>query len=99
LRQLLEQQPGAAHIRFALGRAYARQQRWPDAQQQFFEAFGAAPDNADYAFNLAVSLDHMGQGAAAAGYYRQALDLAAAGPGASFDSAAARARITALGVR
>lgn len=99
LRQLLEQQPDAAHIRFALGRAYARQQRWPDAQQQFFDAFGAAPDNADYAFNLAVSLDHLGQSAAAAGYYRKALDLVAAGAGASFDRAAARARMAALGAR
>ncbi|MCC6201401.1 MAG: tetratricopeptide repeat protein [Gammaproteobacteria bacterium] len=98
LRQLLARQPGSAPLHFTLGRLLARQQRWPEAQQQFFAAFGAAADQADYAFNLAVSLDHLGQSAAAMDYYRKALALAAAGSPATFDAAATRARIDALAV-
>lgn len=96
LRGLIERQPGVAPLHFALGRSLARQQRWPEAQQQFFDAYRGAADNADYAFNLAVSLDHLGQTVAAADYYRKALALVDAGTPASFDGAAARARLDAL---
>ena len=53
---------------------YARQQRWSEAQQAYFQAYAGEPDNPDIIFNLAVSLDHLRQGKLAAQYYQMALD-------------------------
>ena len=74
LKLMLSEEPSAAHLHFALGNEYAAQSLWPRAQQAYFEAYRHAPSNADYAFNLAVSLEHMGQTQAALKYYRQALE-------------------------
>lgn len=76
LKNLLRDQPSAANLHFALGLRYVADQRWPDAQQAFFDAVRNDPTNADYAYNLAVSLDELGQRDAAAGWYRKALALA-----------------------
>ena len=75
LKLLLAQQPGSAALNFALGNLYAGEQRWPEAQQAYFNAFSLQSDSAEYAFNLAVSLDHMGQAGNAVRYYRRALQL------------------------
>lgn len=93
LRHVLKNRPDAAPVLFALGNLYARQGRWPEAQQAYFRAYTAAPDNADYAFNLAVGLDRLNQGRLAVNYYRQA--LAATGP-AAFDRAAVQRRLREL---
>jgi tetratricopeptide (TPR) repeat protein len=95
LRQLLAARP-AAPLHFALGNLLARQQRWSDAQVEFFEAAALAPQVADYAFNLAVSLDRLGKSSAAASYYDRALELAGERGAAGFDVDAARARRAAL---
>ena len=92
LRQLLQQDPRAAYVHFALGNLYAGQRRWSEAQQAYFDALRNDSRNADYAFNLAVSLDHLGERQAALDYYRQALSLAARRPG-GFSEAAVRDRI------
>ena len=63
-------------MQFALGNLFARQGRWPEAQQSYFRAFSAMPENADYAFNLGVGLDRMNQPRLAQTYYRRALELA-----------------------
>lgn len=94
LKNLLREQPGAAELHFALGLQYVGNGRWPEAQQAFFEAVRNAPANADYAYNLAVSLDQLGQTSAAAAYYDRALSLV--NGGALFDTAAARQRLTSL---
>lgn len=94
LKNLLREQPGAAELHFALGLQYVAAGRWPEAQQAFFEAVRNAPTNADYAFNLAVSLDQLGQSAAAAAYYERALSLA--NSGVLFDTTAARQRLDSL---
>lgn len=73
LKQLLSQQPDSAFLNFALANVYGAQGRWGDAQQLYFKAYVAEPENPDYAFNLAVSLDHIRQGKVAAEYYRKAL--------------------------
>ncbi len=57
----------------ALGQYFAAQQRWSQAQEQFFLAYSANPNSADAALNLAVSLDHLKQTALAKTYYRKAL--------------------------
>jgi tetratricopeptide (TPR) repeat protein len=95
LRLLLDEHADAAYLHAALGNWYARRQRWPDAQQAYFDAARLEAGNPDYAFNLAVSLDHMGQGAAAVEYYRKSLAMRGA-RGAGFDAEAAQDRIAAL---
>lgn len=75
LKQLISQQPDSAALHFALGNQYAEQSRWPEAQQSYFSALATETGNALFAFNLAISLDHLGQSDAAARYYRQALQL------------------------
>ncbi len=76
LKDLLREQPDSAPLQFALGLRYVADQRWADAQAAFFEAVRHDPTNADYAFNLAVSLDRIGQDQAAASYYERAAELA-----------------------
>jgi Flp pilus assembly protein TadD len=91
IKSLLASDPGAHELHFALGNQLAQQGRWGEAQQQYFKAFSAAPDNADFAYNLAVSLDHIGQPKLALDYYRRALALAPKA-GASFNVEGARTR-------
>lgn len=95
LKLLLEEEPGAAHLHFSLGNLYAEQGRWAEAERAYFEAYRADRENPDYALNLAVSLDHMQQRAAALSYYRRALELASFGRG-GFEAQAVRERIQAL---
>jgi tetratricopeptide (TPR) repeat protein len=75
LKAILASNPDAASIQFALGNLYAQQGRWPDAQQAYFRAVGAAPDNPDYVYNLAIGLDRLNQGKLALTYYQRALAL------------------------
>ena len=92
LKALIERDP-SPHLHQTLGNLYAGQGRWNDAQAAYFEAWRGAPGNADYAFNLAVSLDQLHQAAAALTYYEKAL----ATPGAHrFDRATAEARVQQL---
>lgn len=84
LKTLLSSQPDSATLNFALGNLHARQGRWSDAQQAYFRAYTADPGNADYLFNLAVSLDHLRQKNLAVQYYQMALD-AAGNRGVAFD--------------
>jgi Tfp pilus assembly protein PilF len=95
IKNLLAQQPDALLLYFPLGNQYAAQGRWADAQAAFFKAFAADPENPEYAYNLAVSLDHIGQGKLALEYYRRALVLAGNRP-VGFNSAQVEARIREL---
>lgn len=95
IRSLLEDAPDAPYLHFTLGNLYASQSRWPDAQQAFFDAFRLDSGNADYAHNLAVSLDRLGQPRAARDYYRRALELAGT-TDASFDTSQVSFRLQAL---
>jgi uncharacterized protein HemY len=95
LKDLLRKSPDSGPLLFALGNLYARQNRWSEAQQGFFRAYTASPDNADYAFNLAVGLDRLNQPRLALTYYQRALALAQAGA-AAFDREAARRRVQQL---
>ncbi|MGB5011473.1 MAG: tetratricopeptide repeat protein, partial [Candidatus Dechloromonas phosphoritropha] len=77
------------------GNLYSRQNRWSEAQQVYFNAVAADPDNPDYLFNLAVSLDHLRQPKLAAQHYRLALDAAQRRP-AAFDSDRVQLRLAEL---
>ena len=95
LKQMLTEQPRSASLNYALGNVYADQSRWADAQQAYFNARMLEPSNAQFTYNLAVSLDHLGQGKLAAQYYQQALQLDPAS-NAGFDHAQAQRRLNEL---
>ena len=95
LRQLAETYKDSPNIHFALGNWYARKARWRDAQQAYFDAVRLDDGNADYAYNLAISLDHLGQVDAARDYYQKAISLNSNGS-AAFDAAAASSRLNSI---
>lgn len=95
IKNLIAQRPDANVLHFTLGNQYAAQERWPEAQQAYFKAYTSDPMNPDYAFNLAVSLDHLRQPQLALEYYQKALKLAAERP-AAFVTAQAENRIVEL---
>lgn len=95
LKKVLARNPQSGATLFELGNVYGRQSRWSEAQEVYFRAFTLAPKNADYAFNLAVSLDRLGQTRLALDYYQQALTLSAAAPG-NFSQAVAADRLAQL---
>jgi Tfp pilus assembly protein PilF len=103
IKSMLAQQPEAANLHAALGNLYAAQNQWPLAQAAYFNASRYAPNSADYAFNLAISLDQLGKPGLALAQYQRALSLlnnsgdALSSPGASnLDKAQLEARIQAL---
>ena len=98
LKLLLQEEPTAAHLHFSLANEYAALSRWPEAQQAYFQAYRYAPEQADYAFNLAVSLEKLGQPQAALEYYRRALEAAKQSQ-ASFDRQQLIKRIDTLAER
>ncbi len=95
VKTMLAADPDAEALHFTLGNQLAQQGRWAEAQAAYFKAFAADPENADFAFNLAVSLDHLRQSKPALDYYRRAIALAEK-RSASFDVAAARNRVAQL---
>ena len=95
LMQLAKDNPGVAELPFILGNWYARDKRWNDAQQAYFDAFNRNANSADYAFNLAIALDQIGKAASAEGFYRKAIALAP-GSNTHFDIKLARARADLL---
>lgn len=95
LKTLLHEQGNSAALHFALGNLYAEQSRWGEAQQAYFNAYTLDTKNADLAFNLAVSLDHLGQGKLAAQHYQRALQLDQS-RSANFDHAQISRRIEDL---
>ncbi len=95
IKLLLDQEPNAAHLHYALGSQYVSQSRWVEAQQAFFQAFSNAPENPDYIFNLAVSLDHLAKRRMALVYYRRALEQSP-GRQVGFDTGRLKQRIGQL---
>ena len=93
LKNMLAKRPDDANLHVALGNLYAEQDQWPAAQQAYFEAYRLNA-SADNAFNLAVSLDHMGKPKLALPYYQRALELAL--DAGNIDKAALEARIAAI---
>lgn len=98
LKSLLQQQPAATHLNYALGNYYARQAKWPEAQAAYFKAWQGDAANADYAYNLAVSLDQLGKGKEALRFYRESLVLAAT-QNVSFSKSDVEKRINSLAAK
>jgi Tfp pilus assembly protein PilF len=95
LKQLIAREP-LASLHFTLGNLYGDQSRWAEAQQSYFQAHHLEPGNPDYAYNLAVGLEHVGQAKLASGYYRRAVELAQARGRAGFNLNQAQDRIRQL---
>lgn len=95
LKALIYKDPNAASLQFSLGNLYASQRRWTEAQQAFFEAYRLDADNADYLYNLAVSLDQLNQSRLALDYYQKSLAQALKA-GAQFDRSVVQRRIAEL---
>lgn len=95
VKTLLAANPDASVLNFTLGNQLAQQGRWPEAQQAYFKAYTADPENPDFAFNLAVSLDQLRQPRLALEHYRRALALAEKRV-ANFSLEAARVRVQQL---
>jgi len=74
LKVMIRDEPDSPHLNFALANAYAAQHRWQEAQGHYFTALQNNPDDPNYAYNLAVSLEHISQPKAAVSYYRRALE-------------------------
>lgn len=95
LKLLLDRNPTAPELYHVLGRVFALQKRWSEAQQAFFQAFTHDPGNAQYAYNLAVSLDHLHKPAAAIPYYEKSIQILKPGDPA-LDRLAIRRRVQEL---
>jgi Tfp pilus assembly protein PilF len=95
LRTDISRDPRSAALHVALGNLYASQGRWTEAQAAFFDAHRLEPGGADILYNLAVTLDRMGQARAAVPYYRRALEVAAGHP-TPFDPAAVARRLAEI---
>ena len=95
IKTLLSSDPEAGALLFSLGNQYARQGRWDEAQVAYAKAHAADSENPDFAFNHAVSLDHLRQRATALEKYRLALELMGT-RAAHFSLEGARERIRQL---
>jgi tetratricopeptide (TPR) repeat protein len=95
LKIALQRSPDSGALYFSLGNRYASESAWAEAKQAYFEAYRRDESNPDFAFNLAVSCDHLGQAASALRFYRKAIALSSSGF-AGFDIEAAKKRVDAL---
>ena len=73
LKLMIRDEPDSPYLNFALANAYGAQQRWQEAQGYYFKALEYNPSDPNYAYNLAVSLEHIAQPRAAILYYQRAL--------------------------
>jgi tetratricopeptide (TPR) repeat protein len=92
IKLLIRDNPEAAHLHFLLGSMQAAAGDWRQAQPAFFDALYWDKRNADYAYNLAVAMDHIKQSAQARDYYRKSLALAD-GVSVNFDRSAVSKRL------
>ncbi len=76
----------------ALATAAAQRGDWRRAQALFFRAHASDPENTEYLYGLAVSLDHLGKAAQALDHYRRVLER----PGTNVDPEQVRRRIAWL---
>ncbi|NOR42326.1 MAG: tetratricopeptide repeat protein [Gammaproteobacteria bacterium] len=92
LISLLAKNPEAPHLNFALGNVYAQLNKWSQAQEYYFNAWQYDNGNADYLFNLAVSMDQLGKQKQAVDFYKDSL-LKASDKQVSFSREAVQKRI------
>lgn len=69
LKLLLEKYPDSPHLSFVLGNIYAQRGTWQVAQKKYFTAWSGDSANTNYLYNLAISLDQLGEHEAAIQFY------------------------------
>ena len=74
LKLLIRDEPDSHYLNFTLGNIFGAQNRWPEAQRKYFAALQNNPDDPNYAYNLAVSLEHIAKPKVAIAYYELALN-------------------------
>ena len=74
LKLMIRDEPDSPYLNFALANAYGAQGRWREAQGHYFTALENNPHDPNYAYNLAVSLEHIAKPRVAVSYYQRALD-------------------------
>ena len=74
LKLMIRDEPDSPYLNFALANAYGAQNRWLEAQGHYFTALANNPTDPNYAYNLAVSLEHLAKPKLAVSYYQRALD-------------------------
>ncbi len=95
LKFMLRDDPDAAPLHFALGNIYSEDKKWPEAQKLYFKAWSVDDKNADYAFNLAISLDHLNKKKQALKFYMASLKLKHKN-GGNFSATGVKNRIISL---
>ncbi len=95
IKRLLNEMPDSPYLHFALGNMFGNQNRWPEAQKQYFKALQYKPNDPNYAYNMAISLEHMDQAGSAISYYQRALNNKANGL-ATFSDSVVQQRIEVL---
>lgn len=98
LKIMQRENPNATYLQFALGNVISAQNRWEEAQQFYFAAYQADPNNPVYAYNLGVSLDQLKKPSLAVTYYQQAIENAKQSS-ASFNVELIKERIEVLQVQ
>ena len=73
LKKMMRDEPLSPHLNFVLANIYGTQNRWQEAQNHYFKALENNPDDPNYAYNLAVSLEHIAKPKVAIVYYQLAL--------------------------
>ena len=73
LKEMMRDEPLSPHLNFVLANIYGTQNRWQEAQNHYFKALENNPDDPNYAYNLAVSLEHIAKPKVAIVYYQLAL--------------------------
>ena len=74
LKLMIRNEPNSPYLNFALGNVFGAQNRWQEAQKLYFTALENNPGDPNYAYNLAVSLEHIAKPKVAIAYYEQALN-------------------------
>jgi Flp pilus assembly protein TadD len=95
IKLLIQRNDSVPYLHFLLGNLYAKQNRWSNAQESFFDAYRLDSDNSDYVLNLAISLDQLGQYKTALDYYKSAIELSANSV-SGFNLAPVQSRISSL---
>ncbi len=95
LKRMIRDEPSSPHLTFALANVYGAQNRWQEAQNLYFKALENNPNDPNYAYNLAVSLEHISKPKVAITYYQRALVNFNHGL-ATFDKAVVDQRVAVL---
>ena len=73
LKLMIRDEPDSPYLNFVLANIYGTQNRWQEAQSLYFKALENNPNDPNYAYNLAVSLEHIEKPKVAISYYEKAL--------------------------